>query len=427
MRLKPMLAETIHRPPAHRIRRRVLMLMGINYPGLNDGIARYAREVGWILNNTYAKAGLPPVWWRGDGIIALIANPKDCAALRRFPRLPTVDVSRGWISNAMPPRLRRQGAGVPRVLYDNAAIGRLAAEHLLERGFKDVAFFNYGNYWMETERIPSFRAALAQAGARWHEIPYYRHASAGSRRAARDERAAIRWLVRVLERLPKPLAIFTASDEFSLLVLSACDGAGLAVPEEIAVLGCDNEEFVCAYAPIPLSSIDVNLDGLGYEAARLLDRLIDGKSPPAQPIIVPVKGLVVRQSTNILAVPHPKVARALRFIWEHFQEPIQARDVVRIAGLSRRALEEAFRKHLGRTLAGEILQCRVAHARKLLLETDLKAHQIANQSGFSGIVHFSEAFKRLAGQRPSHFRRRQRRARAPLKVGDCAGQALGSP
>jgi LacI family transcriptional regulator len=391
--------------PIHRIRRRILMLMGVYYADMHAGIARYAREAGWVLNNMYAMGGLAPSWWHPDGIICLIGTPKDIHALRLFPKRPIVDVSRGWVANAMPPRLRPAGRGVPRALYDNPGIGRLAAQHFLERGFKDIAFFNYGNFWMETERIPAFRTTVERAGGRYHEIPYHRHFSMIPPHASRNEVTAHRWLVDVLKRLPRPLAVFAAADDFALNLLSACDEAGLAVPEEIAVLGCDNTKLTCEHAPIPLSSVDNDIEGLGYEAARLLDRLMDGRPAPAQPVIVPAKGIVVRQSTNILAVPHPKVARALRFIWEHFHEPIQIPDVAGFAGLSRRALEEAFRKHLDRTLSDEITRCRIERAKKLLLETRLKAHQIAERTGFSGIMHFSRAFLRITGTRPSFFRR----------------------
>jgi LacI family transcriptional regulator len=394
------------RSAPHRVKRQVLLLLGVYYPAHHSGIARYAREAGWVLNNTYAQGGRPPIWWRGDGMITLITSPKDYAALRRFPALPLVDLSRGWVTNAMPARLRRTGAGRPRVLYDNARIGRLAAEHFLERGFKHVAFFNFGNFWMETDRIPAFRATVEAAGGWYHEIKYHQHFSLLEPNPTRDERAAYRWLVATLRRLPKPVGIFAANDDMAVKILCACDDAAVDVPEEAAVLGCDNDPLICDYTPVPLSSIDNDLEGQGYEAARLLDRLMDGQPAAAAPILIPPRGVVVRQSTNILAVPHAKVARALRHIWEHYREPIQTGDVAAAAGLSRRGLEQAFQKHLGRTIAAEIRHCRIEHSRKLLLETHLKAHQIAAQSGFSGIVHFSQAFTRAVGIRPSHFRRR---------------------
>jgi LacI family transcriptional regulator len=188
-------------------------------------------------------------------------------------------------------------------------------------------------------------------------------------------------------------------------VMRACDHAGLSVPEEVAVLGCHNEPLVCDYAPVPLSSVDDDLERIGYEGAKLLEGLMDGKPAPREPILIPPKGVVTRASTNIMAVPDVKAARGLRFIWEHFREHIGAPEVGAAAGLSRSALDRSFLNHIGRSAAQEILHVRIEEAKRLLLETSLKAHEVAAQSGFSSIVHFSKAFHRVTGSRPSHFRR----------------------
>ena len=134
---------------------------------------------------------------------------------------------------------------------------------------------------------------------------------------------------------------------------------------------------------------------------------MDGKPAPPEPILVPPKGVVTRQSTNILAVPHVSTARALRFIWEHYLEPIQTPVVAAAAGMSRRALERAFLKHLHRTIADEITRLRIDHAKELLLKSDLKIYQIAEQSGFANGMYFSKVFQQLAGQLPSRYRRQR--------------------
>ena len=156
----------------HHIRRNVLLLLGTHGYALRSGIVRYAREADWILDDTYTNIGLVPVWWHGDGILALITNPKDAIAQRNFPEVPLVDFSKGWIADSMPAKYRAAGIGRPRVLYDNVLIGRLGAEHFVERGFKNIALLNGGNYWMEQERIPSFRETVEAAGARFYEIEY---------------------------------------------------------------------------------------------------------------------------------------------------------------------------------------------------------------------------------------------------------------
>ncbi|HEY3761523.1 MAG TPA: DNA-binding transcriptional regulator [Verrucomicrobiae bacterium] len=394
----------------HQVRRDVLLLLGSHGHALRCGIARYAREADWMLDDSFVTVGLVPVWWRGDGILALITNPKDAAAQQHFPDTPLVDFSKGWIADSMPGKFRAAGEGRPRVLYDNVQIGRLAAGHFLERGFKHVALLNAGNYWMEQERLPSFRQTVEAGGGNFHELEYYKCFSGSPSRALRDHLTAHRWLMRTLARLPKPLGVAVASDGVALRVMRACDEARLCVPEEVAVLGCHNDLLICDYAPVPLSSVDDDLERIGYEGAKLLDQLMDGKRAPRKPILVPPKGVVTRMSTNILAVPDVKVARGVRFIWEHYRENIGAPEVAAAAGLSRSSVDRSFLKHLGRTPAQEILNIRINCAKKLLLETELKAHEVATMAGFTGIVHFSQAFHRATGIRPSYFRRQQHSA-----------------
>jgi LacI family transcriptional regulator len=383
-----------------------MLLLGVYHPQHHQGIARYAREAGWIVDQGHVDGtDEAPVWWRGDGMITLITRPKHYAAFRLMPKVPMVDLSRGWVSNAMPPRLRATGRGRPRVLEDNTAIGRLAAEHFLERGFEHIAFFNFGNWWLETERIPAFRRTVETAGAQYIELPYYRHVARQPTNTVVQERRAHRWLVDAIRGLPKPAGIFAPTDDLALSVLRACGDAGVGTPEEVAVLGCDNSPLVCDFAPVPLSSVDPDLEGQGYEAARLLGRLMDGEPPPKGPILIPPRGVVTRQSTNILAVPHVPTARALRFIWEHYRERIRTPEIAAAAGLSRRGVEHSFRQHLRRSIAEEVSRCRVEHARDLLLTTGMKAWQVAEAAGFSGIVDFSRVFKRVVGLAPHHYRR----------------------
>ncbi|MDB6016308.1 MAG: AraC family transcriptional regulator [Pedosphaera sp.] len=391
----------------HHIRHNVMLLLGTHAYSLRSGIVRYAREASWILDDTYTSMGIVPVWWQGDGILALITNPKDAIAQQQFSDVPLVDFSKGWISDSMPPRYRAAGMNRPRVLYDNIMIGRMAAEHFVERGFKHIALLNGGNYWMEQERIPSFRKTVEASGAKFHEIQYYHHLPRGEHhRPLSDHSSTHKWLVKTLRDLPKPVGVAVAADYIAIRVMRACDDAGLSVPEQVAILGCHNDPFICDFTPVPLSSIDDDLERIGYEGAKLLDQIMDGKRGPRAPILIPPKGVVTRMSTNVLAVPDPKVARAVRFIFEHHQENnIGTPEVAAAAGLSRSALDRAFYKYLGRSPAQEILSVRIESSKKLLLGTKLKAHEIAAQTGFSSIVHFSQAFHRITGHRPSVYRR----------------------
>jgi LacI family transcriptional regulator len=393
------------------IRRNVLLLLGTLASQLRVGIVRYAREAGWILDDTYSSQGMVPTWWQGDGILALITKPEDARAQSLFPGLPLVDFSKGWISSTMPARYRTAGLHHPRVLGDSILIARLAADHFTERGFKHIAYLNAGNYWMEQERLPVFREAVQAAGATFYEIDYYRQLpglpKATEHRRLVDSAAMHQWLVKTLAKLPKPLAVAVASDHIALRVVRACNDARLKVPEEVAILGCHNDPFICDFAPVPLSSVDDNLEQCGYEGAKLLDQIMGGRRPPKKPVIIPPRGVVTRVSTNVLAVEDPRIARAIRFIFEHYPEPQLSPDVLAgVAGLSRSGLDRAFHKYLGHSPAQEITNVRIGHAKRLLLNSGHKAHEVATQTGFSSIVHFSQAFHRITGIRPSKFRER---------------------
>lgn len=385
-------------PTRHVIRRKVLLLLGYYNMPMHLGIARYAHEAGWALCDEYVRIGRPPLWWRGDGIISLITAPRDLRALENFPHLPLVDLSKGWIADTMPEEDRASGIGRPRVIYHNETIGRLGADHFLQRGFKHIAYLNAGNYWLDQERIPAFRQAIEQAGCVFQEIESYRHLFT-------DSTAAHQWLVQAITDLPKPVGIMITSDDQAPRLMQACDDAGLSVPEEVAVLGCDNDPMVCDYAPVPLSSVDNDWDSVGYEAARLLDQIMNGGAAPTEPVLIPPKGVVTRQSTDILAVPDPVIARALRFIWKHFAEPIGTPEVAAAVGLNRRKLERDFRQYLHRTVNGEITRVRIDFAKKLLKETNEGTETIALKSGFSSAANFSNTFNRITGTRPGAFRR----------------------
>ncbi|HEX7260921.1 MAG TPA: DNA-binding transcriptional regulator [Luteolibacter sp.] len=383
--------------------RRVLLLLGNYYLENHRGIARHAREAHWILDTSYMRTGIVDASaGKVDGIVGLITRPRELEALKQFKNVPVVDLSAAWGTEAL---ADQDGLQVPRVLYDNTAIGRRAAQHFIVRGFNHIALFNHGNYWSERERRTAFEAEIRQAGRVVYEIEYHRWvAEASQGNASGVEGRLSRRLGQALQKLPKPLGIFCPSDEIGARVLQACEDVGLRVPEEVAVLGCHNDELTCNFTLVPLSSVDDDLELQGYEAARLLERLMNGEKAPKAPILIPPKGIVTRASTDILAIPHREVATALRFIWQHYAEPIQTNDVAAAAGMSRHHLMRLFQTHLGRSISDEILRKRVEHAKRLLVETDLKAWQIAQASGFSSIVHLSSAFSRQVGQAPSRYR-----------------------
>lgn len=358
---------------------------------LHRGIEKYAEEHGWSLSANLAREQTIPWGWQGDGILAWLGAWDELAGFVKRQHKPTVDFS-----------FRRPHLRFARVLEDHAHAALLVADHFLSRGLRQFAFYSDADNWSYTERGLGFRAALRQRGhacewLKWHESPAFR----GGRDPWRNKRA---WLAQRLRQLAKPVAIFAANDQHALDVLDACALAGLTVPEEVAVVGAENYLLAPDAMATPISSVDMNLELLGYRGAELLDRLMRGKPAPAAPVRVPAAGVVVRKSSDLLAVPHPGVARSLRFIWEHGHEPISVKDLVPVAAMSRRGLHQAFVEHLGRTPGQELQRHRLQLARKLLAETTHKLDVVAGLCGYRSANSFCVAFKQATGLAPKQFR-----------------------
>jgi LacI family transcriptional regulator len=319
--------------------RRVLIALGWYDYRLHRGIEKYAQEQGWYLSANLARERVIPWGWEGDGILAWLGAGDDLAKFVQQARLPTVDFS-----------FRRPELKFPRVLEDHADAARLVAEHFLSRGFRHFLFYSENDNWSYEERGRGFLQSLRDADhdadwLRWHQSPVYRK-DRKQWRAKRD------WLASRLKDSPKPLAVFAANDEQALDVLEACERAVLAVPEQVAIVGAENNLLAPDAMHTPISSVDTNLETLGYRGAELLDGLMRGKQPSERPLRIPAAGLVARKSSDLLAVNHPGVARSLRFIREHSHEPISVKDLVGVAAMSRRGLHKAFQEQLGRPPGG---------------------------------------------------------------------------
>lgn len=379
-------------------RRRVLMALGYYDHQLHRGIVRYAREAGWILDTSMGHYGVIPEHWQGDGIVTLLLPGRtDLIEYVRRQKVPVVS-----LTNDIPE------LPIPRVELDNVRIGQLGAEHLLARGFEDLAFFKFSNISDVQGRERGFREAVLAAGRRYTLLDWH-HAA---QEQPSHKRSWLEWLKRRLQELPLPVAIMAQSDNRASHLISACEAVGLAVPEQVAIVGVDNDEHACELAPVPISSVDSNRERLAYEGAALLARLMEKKQPPRGPRKIPPTDVIVRKSSDILAVPHKAVARALSFIWQHYCEPISVADVVRASRVSRCGLYRAFERHVGRSIGEELSRKRVEYAQRLLADSKEKLHRVAGLSGFSGGEHFSRAFHRLVGIPPSAYRT-QVRKRSP--------------
>ena len=292
--------------------------------------------------------------------------------------------------------------GLVNVTTDSEAIGRMAAEHLLQCGFQHFAFCGAEDRPWSKLRGEHFAARIREAGQEtlFYEAPRARQAD--SWRGERQSMAA--WLT----SLPRPLGLLAANDERGQQVVEACRIAGLQVPDEIAVIGSDNDEVVCGLSDPPLSSVAINFARAGYEAAAALDMLMRGRRKPAPRILAPPTHVVARRSTDILAIEDMAVSRALRFIREQGRQNLSVSEVVRVSGVSRRLLEKRFRKLLGRPILKEIRRVRVDHIARLLVETDLPVAQIADTLGFADVRHVSRYFRSERQFNPITYRRAHR-------------------
>ncbi len=365
------------------------MALGYYDLQLHRGITRYAREAGWVLDTSMAHYGMLPEHWRGDGVVTILLSERgDITRFIRRQKVPVVALY------ADAPQVR-----VPRVVLDDLRIGQLAAEHLIERGFSELAFYRFTGYQAVRLRERGFRQAARRAGRPVHLLDWY--GTAGQHRRVNW----FDWLQSELPRLPLPVGIMAQSDHRATYLLSACEAAGLSVPEQVAVVGVDNDEQACELAAVPISSVDCNRETMAYEGAQLLDQLMHGSRPPRRRLTIATKGVVVRRSSDTFAVSDPATARALQHIREHYHEPLGVEDVIRASRTSRCGLYRAFRRHVGRSVGEEIDRQRVEQAKRLLRENREKLHTIARLAGFSGAEHFARTFRRVTGQPPSAYRR----------------------
>ena len=376
-------------------KRSVLVALTDTHHGFFKGVARYAREHRWHLVADMIYTAKIPIGWQGDGIISFIGGRDDLANFILASKLPSVEIS-----------MVRNDIDLPRVEGDSELIGRLAAEHFLERGFRHFVWAPFLDDVVNAERYRGFANRLARDNFTCHLLPPAdtRHSSATSR----DWAARRKLLIRELQRLPTPLAVFSYNDCVAADIIDACEDARLLVPEAVAVLGVDNDMILCESLRVPLSSVCHDLEGMAYRAAALLDRLMAGRKPPRKVIRVSPQGLVTRRSTDIIAIDNLQVARALRYILDNYTNPLLAVDgVVAATSLSRRALEQAFRNELKRTVNHEIVRVRMEQVRKLLTTTDMKVVDIAARTGFTRPSHLFRSFRKLYGTNPKNFRRRE--------------------
>lgn len=299
---------------------------------------------------------------------------------------------------------RYQFEGIPQVETDDRLVSELAFEHLWERGFRRFAFCGYQHAHYSEARLGFFRKLVADMNCPLsiYETPGDRESplSIVEESGMVDVNSTFEWL----SQLTPPTGLFVCNDIRGQQVLNSCRQLGFTVPDDISVIGVDDDDAICRLSAPPLSSVRPDAETIGYRAAEILEAMMVGEAAPAGTVYVPPEGVVQRLSTQVAAVEDPEVARVHRFIREHACDGITVHDLTKITSLSRRQLERRFRRHLHRTLKEEITATQIDRVKQLLKETNMPLEQIVRSTGYQHPETLSAVFKREVGITPGRYR-----------------------
>lgn len=383
-------------PFSKTLMKRILFAAPYWHEELMQSIARHAAGHGWHLNLETALSGVFPQGWQGDGILTTISD--DIAAFEhcwRQAKCPAVSLS-----------LNHPELDIPRVGIANDPAGRLAAEHLLERGFRSFAFYDRRGQHAGELRYRAFAAALESTG---HTVSHWV--------AQPDSQAKVPWIGRQrfleseLRQIEKPCGIFASDDFAGVEVIEACQSLGLDIPHDIGVLGMLDIPLFRQSTTIALSSITVNFDEHTRIACDLLDRLMHGQAPPDEPILIAPTGLAVRRSTDVIAAKTPGVAKAVRYMMQHYAQTLDVPKIVEASGMSQTRLYEAFREDVGQAPAAVLTRIRLEKAKRQLKDTSATLEVVSANCGFGDRINLYRLFKQHVGMSPGQYRKQVRTSR----------------
>lgn len=390
--------ETHPRVLAVRPHKRVALLIETSTSWgrrLIEGIGNYARQQGpWEF---YIEArGINehielPAGWDGDGVIARIHTPALAKQLQRR-KLPTVNVSSSDAAGKL----------FPRALVDERVIAQLMFDHLRERGFVNFAYCGESKMSVIRTRAAIFEDVVRRAGftCNVYEGAVDPHGYA----LAQDDRA--RWL----SSLPKPVGVVCWNAVAARRTAEACRWGDIHIPEDVALVAGSSDDLMIEMVHPPITAAELPLERLGYQAALMLDQMIQTGKRADNSLISEDVTIAARQSTDVLAIDDPPIREALRFIREHAGEPVGVPDVLEHVAVSRRVLERQFRLLLGRSPAHEIRRMHVERAKQLLVQTNLSVAQVAAASGFRFVERLIPVFRKYVGTTPLKYRKRMRPA-----------------
>lgn len=351
----------------------------------------YARAAGWSLYDKKCYVPALDYTEECDGILA-IATMADLAAWLRAQSCPVV---RLLCSDMELP--------FPAVEPDSVGIGARGAEHFLSLGSPNCVFYT-GWLTRETEAIwRGFSTTLAAAG-KGARLVDFKAGCAGKETVTFSRQQRWDWLVEQLRVLPRPLAVFAEDDRFANDLIVAAAQLGWRIPEDMAVLGADNRALILGKYPVPVSSVDTNLHGIGWAGGALLERILDGEKIPAVACSIAPGPVVARRSTATFVCDHSGVTAAVNYLRAHFHEHLDLAALVQAAAVSTRSLQSAFKEHLGHSVSDELSRVRLEHARRLLRETDLKLESVAHESGFGNAKYLCQVFRAAFGETPTGYR-----------------------
>jgi LacI family transcriptional regulator len=387
-------------------RPRVAVLLESSRPfgrGILLGLADYQKEHRrWSIY--FQEGGLDellPDWlrdWEGEGILVRIES-QDVLARVKAKGVPVVDV-RGVLRDP----------AIPLVKTNHAAVARQAAAHLMDLGLRQFAYCGYPGAEFSDARCAAFVDHLRRAGHGCDVfVPYDGRPASTIRQFEQYGLEHQAELAQWLDRLRKPSGLMACNDACGQQVISACRAASVNVPDEVAVIGVDNDAILCELSDPPLSSIPQNTRQISYQAAAILDTMMAGKRVSSKPILIPPLAVVRRHSTDVLAIADARLRRVVRHMRKHADQAQRVEEMAKMAGMSRRELERRFMQALGRSPKQEILRIRLQRVKELLAETDSPLYQVADQAGFQYPEYLNTLFKRKTGQTMRAYRRQMRR------------------
>lgn len=358
---------------------------------LLPGILDFARDQGgWMFTRIPERLTSSFEWlrnWGGDGAFVLISNKTDVRVALSLP-MPIVNVG-GYVKDVR----------VPTVTLDQQMVGRLAAEHLLARRFHRFGYYGVRDLWYSDQRRIGFEMALLQAGYKCSSIE-------STIRSPRDWRRVGGELARWLRSLQPPVGIMASRDLRAQMLSEACTMIGLRVPEDVAIIGVDNDPIACEFCIPQLTSVSRNDREVGWQAANLLSQLLEGKRSLKHPILIPPDRVVARRSTDTLVIEDLEVAGIVQQIRDHLDEVFGVERILRLSPLSRRQLEQRFRKSVGSSPYAFLNELRVERAKVLLAQSPKRAlSTVAAECGFSELRRFRMVFRRITKLSPAEYRR----------------------